>query len=131
VIALDTNILVRYFVRDDPKQTAIARRLLEHGLTAEETGFVSLAVIVELAWVLNQVYQLSSEDVRQIVRQLLSAREIEVESADVLEVALGHRQGDLADAIIHELGVQQGCAKTVTFDRRLARLHGVELLKAG
>lgn len=129
MIALDTNILVRYFVADDPRQTALAKRLLEEELNPDQQGFVSLVVIAELAWVLRQVYRLSAEEVRQIARRLLNAVEIEIESADVLTIALGRSHGDLADAIIHELGMRRGCESTMTFDRAFAELDGVELLR--
>lgn len=128
MIALDTNVLVRYFVADDPRQAATAKRLVEEELNPDEQGFVSLVVIAELAWVLRQVYRLAAEEVGQIARRLLNAVEIEIESAEVLEIALARSHGDLADAIIHELGIRRGCERTVTFDRAFAKLDGVELL---
>jgi len=130
VIALDTNVLVRYFVRDDPRQTAIARRLLEEELSTQERGFVSLTVMAELSWALRQVYRRSAEDSCEIARRLLQAAEIEIESEEILRSALRHSHTDIADALIHEIGVHRGCERTVTFDRRFARLDGVELLKA-
>ena len=55
MIALDTNVLVRYLVNDDAEQANAARVLLE-SLTAEEPGFVCREVMVELVWVLQRAY---------------------------------------------------------------------------
>lgn len=128
MIALDTNILVRYFLRDDPEQAAAAKHLLERELTTDNPGFVSLTVIAELIWVLRKVYRRSAEEIGAIVTHMLQAVEIEIESENVLRSALRRSHGDLTDGIIHEIGIQHGCERTVTFDRRFARLPGVELL---
>jgi predicted nucleic-acid-binding protein len=129
VIAIDTNVLVRYFVGDDRRQFAIAKRLLENELSADEPGFVSLVVVAELAWVLRQVYRFSAEDIRQVAQRLLNAVEMEIESAKVLDSALRLNHRDVPDSLIHFIGVSAGCEKTVTFDRAFAKLDGVELLR--
>ncbi len=129
MIAIDTNVLVRYVVGDDPVQSAQAARFLEDALTPESPGFVSLIVVVELSWVLARAYRASGETVRDVLRRLLESRQIVVQSADVVERALTPAEGDLADALIHHLGVAAGCDRTVTFDRRFARMAGVERLR--
>ncbi len=130
MIAIDTNVLVRYLVRDDPQQAERARRLLQSELTAEQPGFVGLATIVELAWVLGKVYKQSPATLRLIFRQLIAAPQLVIEETALIERALALELRDLADAIIHETGKKAGCAKTLTFDRSFARLKGVELLDA-
>ncbi len=57
MIGLDTNILVRHIVRDDPIQTDVATQLIDTSCTVEEPGFVSLVVLVELVWVLGNGYK--------------------------------------------------------------------------
>ena len=57
MIGLITNVLVRYIMQDDAKQSALATRVLE-SLTAESPGFVPLVAAVELAWVLSSAYEL-------------------------------------------------------------------------
>jgi predicted nucleic-acid-binding protein len=47
MIGLDTNVLARFFLRDDPEQTQKASAILEI-LTAEEPGWIGLAIILEL-----------------------------------------------------------------------------------
>ena len=128
MIAIDTNVLVRYVVGDDPIQSAQAARLLEDTLTPEIPGFVSLVVVVELSWVLGRAYRASPETVRDVLRRLLESRQIVVQAADVVERALAPTESDLADLLIHYLGAAAGCERTVTFDRRFARTPGVERL---
>jgi predicted nucleic-acid-binding protein len=70
VIGLDTNVLVRYFVRDDEGQFLQARRLVE-SLTAEEPGFVPLVTLAELVWVLERSYRTAKITVIRILETLL------------------------------------------------------------
>lgn len=130
MIGLDTSVLVRYVVVDDPEQVRRVRELM-NGLTAAEPGFVSLVTLVELAWVLRQAYGLSAADVRTVVGSLLSAQELVVERAELVARALTEAAAagsEMADALVAALGRAAGCSETVTFDRRAARLPGMRLL---
>ncbi len=127
MIALDTNVLVRYFVGDDPAQAAVARRVIEETLSPTEPGFVSLVVIVELNWVLIRVYGCPVSQVVAICAELIASPTIVVEQATAVAAALALPHDDLADNLLHELGKSHGCERTVTFDRKFARLTGVEL----
>ena len=55
MIAVDTNILVRYIVADDKDQSARARSFIEDELTADRPGLVTIVAIVELGWVLQGI----------------------------------------------------------------------------
>jgi predicted nucleic-acid-binding protein len=128
MIAVDTNILVRYFAEDDPDQTNLAQQLLEERLTSAEPGFVSLVTLVELIWVLNDTYKIARAVQSEIVQQLLAAPNIVVESDELVRAALKMRGGDISDHVIHLVGLSRGCSKTVTFDKKFARIDGVERL---
>lgn len=128
MIALDTNVLIRYIVGDHPAQSARAATLIEDELTPDRPGLITVVVIVELSWVLRGLYGASAQTVREIVHGLLGSRQILVENAAVVERAIGVAHEDLAAALIHEVGKAAGCENTVTFDRRFARLAGVERL---
>lgn len=127
MIALDTNILVRYLVGDDARQAEIARRIVEDVLTPSEPGFVSLIVLVELSWVLDRVYRCPPEQVVTIVTELLASPTILVEQPLAVAAAIALPHDDLADTLLHEVGKGRGCEHTVTFDRKFARLPGVAL----
>jgi predicted nucleic-acid-binding protein len=127
MIALDTNVLVRYFVGDDAVQAAVARRIIEEALSSADPGFVSLVVLVELNWVLTRGYGCQPADVATIFAELIASPTILVEQADVVTVAIGLPHGEFGDNLIHAVGKSQGCRHTITFDRKFARLEGVEL----
>jgi predicted nucleic-acid-binding protein len=127
VIALDTNVLVRYLVGDDAKQAAAARRVMEETLTPSEPGFVSLIVLVELNWVLDRVYGCRLSQIVSIFAELIASPTILVENVAAVTAAIARPHIDLADNLLHEIGKIHGCARTVTFDRKFARLPGVEL----
>jgi len=128
LIAIDTNVLVRYIVGDDARQSALATRFIEDELTPERPGLVTTIALIELSWVLRRRYGASAQAVAGVVRALLAARQLAVENAEVVEQALALPHEDLADTLVHEFGRAAGCEKTVTFDRTFARLPGVERL---
>jgi predicted nucleic-acid-binding protein len=129
VIALDTNVLVRYLVGDDAKQAAAAKRVIEDTLTPSKPGFVSLIVLVELSWVLDRVYGCRTDQVASIFAELVASPTIFVEQAAAVSAAIARPHHDLADNLLHEVGKAHGCTRTVTFDRKFARLPGVELAR--
>ncbi len=123
MIALDTNILARFYVDDanDPEacqQRPIARRLL----TESPRLFVPLTVVLELEWVLRAFYQFGAEDFVKVIRHLIGLPNVAVEDwprvSDALEL---HAQGlDFADAL--HLLASAHCLELATFDdRRFAR----------
>jgi predicted nucleic-acid-binding protein len=129
VIGLDTNVLVRYIVQDEPAQSAAATSVIE-SLTEESPGFVSLVAVLEVNWVLRRGYQLPRERALAVLRRLLDSVEIVVQEAELLRRVLSQPGGaELADGVTSELGRRAGCEHTVTFDRRAARaLDGMKLL---
>lgn len=129
MIALDTNILVRYFVGADDPETKRAAALIEQDLTSDEPGYVSAITLCEIIWVLRNRYRFGYEARGAIIRLMIAAAQLELEHQDCVVAALDSRHADLADAIIHHIGLKRGCLKTVTLDRKFARLAGVELLK--
>jgi predicted nucleic-acid-binding protein len=129
VIGLDTNVIVRFLVQDEPDQSAAASTVIE-GLTEDEPGFLSLVVIVELYWVLRRAYKVSTARCLGLIAGLLDARELRIDQESTVRAALGAiREGlDFADALIAELGRAAGCEHTVTFDQRAARSSQMRLL---
>lgn len=127
--ALDTNVLLRHLLQDDPVQSPVATRFLSDELSEQEPGFVSIAVLCELIWTLRSAHGADAARIADVVERLLEAKQIVVAGEEVVFAALALRH-DLADALVHELGRAAGCSETVTFDRRFARLEGVRLLSA-
>jgi predicted nucleic-acid-binding protein len=132
VIGLDTNVVVRYLAQDDARQAAIATRLIEGSLSANERGFISIVTLAEIVWVMSSNYAASRASVAEIVEGLLTAPQLMMQRADVLWRALkAYRdsKADFSDAVIVELGSDAGCSKTVTFDRHAGAHPGFEALR--
>ncbi|HZF93290.1 MAG TPA: type II toxin-antitoxin system VapC family toxin [Allosphingosinicella sp.] len=128
--ALDSNVLLRHLMQDDPGQSPAATRFLSEELTEQEPGFVSIAVLCETVWTLKGHYgEAGRERVDGAVRGLINSSRIVVAEEQVVASALT-AGADLIDALIHALGRAAGCSETVTFDRRFARAPGVRLLTA-
>ncbi|MGH8218928.1 MAG: PIN domain-containing protein [Steroidobacteraceae bacterium] len=130
MIGLDTNILVRYVMQDDPKQSAKATRLIE-SLTPEAAGFVSVIGLIELVWVLSSCYGLTREQIAQALDGLLRAKELVLDRAEQVGQALRvFRAGsaDFADCLIERSDRAAGCDRTMTFDRTAANSAGMVLV---
>ena len=130
MIAIDTNVLVRYLVDDDPGQAEVARTLLAE-LTSERQGFICREVIVELSWVLDRAYGFSRDQVSSVIQELAATEELSVEAADdVVRAAEECRQGGtgFSDRMIAAAARRSGATAIYTFDRRAARLSEVTLL---
>lgn len=123
MIALDTNVLARYVVRDEPRQTAAATKLIENGCTPDSPGILSLIVITELVWVLAQGYRYRRSEIAAVLRGILSADDLRVERSDLAWQALNdYEQGkaDFSDYLIGFCGRTEQAEATCTFDRRAA-----------
>jgi predicted nucleic-acid-binding protein len=122
VIALDTNVLVRFIVEDDDEQTKRTVRLIEDALAKDEPLFVSEVVLCEAVWVLARVYKLSKEELVQTLRALLQAREVDIQAKEGVRRAVdafAGGKGDFADYVIREVATAAGCDRIATFDKAL------------
>jgi len=130
VIALDTNVLVRFLVQDEPLQAQLATKLIDQ-LTEDAQGFVSREVLIELVWVLERAYRLGRAEIAVALDGLLSATELDIEGSDELAPALELYRKDgfgFADLMIAAAARRSGASELLTFDRQAARLPGVRLL---
>lgn len=128
--ALDTNVLVRFVVRDDAAQHAAARRLVSATVAEGTSLFVPVTVVLELEWVLRSAYGFPKDDVLRALSGLFSAVELSFESERALEVALQlYREGsaDFADSLHVALAAQAGEQPLWTFDKRAAKVSGARL----
>jgi predicted nucleic-acid-binding protein len=132
VIGIDTNVLIRLFVRDDPQQLKLARRLLK-SLTPQQPGWISLANLLEIEWVLRSVYNHDRAGVARIIDSLLALNTVVVEQPETVARALFYfRKGKagFTDCLISASAHTAGCTKVVTFDAIAARDSGMELLRS-
>jgi predicted nucleic-acid-binding protein len=113
VRAVDTNILARFYLRDDAAQGRIAASVLSAG-----DVFIPKAVILELEWVLRYVADQPESKVIECLAHLIALPGITVEDRDEIDAALNHcRNGiDFADAL--HLAASSACSELLTFDDR-------------
>jgi predicted nucleic-acid-binding protein len=127
VIGLDTNILLRYVLQDEPTQSERAAEIIEGRISSENPGFVSVVTLAEMAWVLKSSYRFGNSAIAAVIERLLCLNAMVIECENEVYgamVALREDRGSFADALIGALGARAGCLYTPTFDRGALRLPG-------
>jgi predicted nucleic-acid-binding protein len=83
MIGLDTNVVLRYMLQDDPKQTPQVNRIVDNQLSAENPGFISLVAILEIVWVLRSLLKRTPAEIAAHLEQLLAADTLEVQNETI------------------------------------------------
>ena len=125
MLGIDTNVLVRYLVRDDDVQFEKANRLIKREIGVGEAVFVSLPVLLETEWVLRSRYGFKKAEIVDAISGLLDATEIQFEAEAAIEESLNYWKdstADFADCLIGAHNRRLGCRATATFDAKAARL---------
>jgi predicted nucleic-acid-binding protein len=135
MIGLDTNILVRYIMQDDPNQASLASKLID-ACTAQAPGFITIVSVIELVWVLESCYAKKRADIALVLHTMLAADNLKLEQKSIVAGAVklfSSSRCDFADCLIVKLSEHHGCRGTFTFDRHAANTSGMQLLqlKAG
>jgi predicted nucleic-acid-binding protein len=131
MIALDSNVLIRLLVEDDPIQANRARRLLKSTQERGEQCFISDPVLCEVEWVLDSVYGASRRDVATAIQHILTNDLFVVEDTASALRALdlfSRGKGDFSDYLIGIRGQRRGARTTYTYDRDLREEEGFTLL---
>lgn len=127
MLGLDTNVLVRFLVRDDEEQFERAQRLIKKELQQKEPVLISLLVLMETEWVLRSRYELTKTDILGVFSSLLEAAELEFEDEATVEEAIfvwRDSAAQFADCLINARHRRLGCAATATFDLKAAKIPG-------
>jgi predicted nucleic-acid-binding protein len=127
MLGLDTNVVVRFLVRDHEAHFERARRLIKRELGAGEAVLISLLVLLETEWVLRSRYGVQKKEIMEGISGLLDATELELEDEPAIEEALYIRKDSaaaFADCLIGAHQRRLGCRATATFDARAVRLPG-------
>lgn len=132
MIGIDTNVLVRLFVKDNPQQTAAAVRFLM-ARSEDDPAFVSAVVLAELVWALDRTYKYAGAAIHEALAGLFESINIVIEREALMRTAVNlalERNADISDSIIAALASDAGAPKTATFDGSAARrIPSMELLK--
>jgi len=131
MIGLDTNIVLRYLLQDDPKQTRQANQIIDRQLSEQNPGFISLVTVLEIVWVLRSLLKQTASQIAIHIEHLLAADTLEVQNEQqVFEAAFALKRGagEFEDALMGALNAWAGCSSTLTFDRKAARLPHFQVI---
>lgn len=131
MIAVDTDVLVRLFVADEPAQAAKAQRLFDEAAERDVAIWVSDTVWVELVWTLSRAYARDRCDIVKALRALSSHATATLESPAAVRSATDafeHGPADFADCLLAMKAQTVGCDRLATCDRGMKGLPGVTLL---
>jgi len=124
MIGLDTNVLLRYLMQDDPEHSKRATSILEKKLSEQKPGFISTVVLVETCWTLRNFYKIDREGIEAMLDRFLVAPELEFEHREEIWKALRlSRSGsiDFVDGLIGVISESHGCEYTLTFDKKASK----------
>jgi predicted nucleic-acid-binding protein len=132
--AIDTNVLVRYLVQDDPIQGRKAASFIESAAAVGDQILIGNIVLCELVWVLDSAYGYSKPEISTSIEKLLQTGTFKFEAKDVARTALEEYRAakvDFADCLLGRLHKEFGCDVTMTFDTALRKLGTFQLLWTG
>lgn len=116
MIALDTNVLVRFLIADDPEQAERARRLIQ-----TNTVFVPNTVLLETYWVLKSAYSLGPKNAYEVIRSFVGLENVALEDRAAIDSTFEACASgvDFADAL--HVSSSGSAIEFATFDRQLVR----------
>lgn len=131
MIGLDTNVLVRHLVQDDPGQSRKATQVITKQCTRDDPGFINRIVLCELVWVLESAYGYSKDTVVAVLEKLLRTSQLKIEDVQAAWTAFRVYQkgkADFADCLMGTTNRLGGCEATVTFDQGAGKLEGFRVI---
>ena len=120
MIAIDTNILVRYITQDDLQQAEATENLLANYNNKPQSIFINNIVLCEFVWVLEKGYKYTQQQISSTIRTILSTEEFAFEYHNVLWLALEEyelKNTDFSDSLISKLNHNLGYKQTFSFDK--------------
>ena len=130
--ALDTNVLIRFLVNDDPQQAKIVYRIFKQVESNAEVFFVPALVLLEMVWVLESVYESTRQEIIETIDELLLMPILKFEAQSAVRNFINsarENKTDLSDLLIAHHAKYSGCASVMAFDKRAAKFELFELLK--
>ena len=127
MIGLDTNVLLRYLIEDDQKQTEQAANLILKTVKEKEELYISDIVLCEMVWVLKRSYHKSRTEIIEILRTIFKSDSLVFDSYPRLNKTLDafeNGKGDFSDYLIREEVMEKGRNALATFDRCLINEPG-------
>ncbi len=129
--ALDTNVLVRFLVKDDERQSKIVYSAFKQAETDKNTFFVPLLVVLETLWVLDSVYNIARNNIIDSINEILLMPILKFEAQATIQrfIFLARENKiDLSDVLIACSAKLSGCKCVLTFDKKASRFEPFELI---
>ena len=130
--ALDTNVLIRFLVRDDVRQAETVYKIFKQAETKKETFYVPLLIVLEIIWVLESVYKITRHDIIDSLNDLVLMPILDFESQPAIMNFISsarNNKTDLSDLLIAHAAKFSGCECVLTFDKRASDYKLFSLLK--
>ncbi len=134
MIGVDTNVIVRLLVADDVRQADLATAYLRRHSSRDDPALLADIVLVETAWVLEDLYGYARPQIATAIEGLLATAQLKTLNADAVHLALQRYCSggvDFADCLLGVRNVLAGCEYTLTFDRKASKLQEFKLIAAG
>lgn len=131
MMALDTNVLIRFLVKDDEQQAQIVYQLFKQAETDQAVLFVPLLVVLESIWVLQSVYAIADETIVSALNELMQMPVLSFEAPAVIQGFIASSREakfDLSDVLIAHSARFSNCQGVYTFDKKAARFKYFEHL---
>jgi len=132
MIAVDTNVIVRFLVCDDEKQAMAVREMLKKAEKKRDCMFISLLVLLETIWVLESAYNKTKFEIITAINNIRQMPVFEFETDEVVERLISEGEqykADLADILIANSSEASGCENGITFDKAATKLPFFEMLE--
>lgn len=129
--AIDTNVLIRFLVRDDEVQANAVYGIFKQAEVDKEEFLVPQLVVLETLWVLEAVYKISRRDIIDSVNDLLLMPVLKFENQSAIHgfvFSARKEKIDLPDLLIAHSAKYSGCERVLTFDRRASEYDLFELI---
>jgi predicted nucleic-acid-binding protein len=132
MISVDTNILLRYVLDDDARQSVAARGLIDEDCSPEEPAFVHEVVVAEVVWVLGGKKSGTRKEIARLCRDLLDNAHLRFRDSDGLAAAIDAFEDGPADFAEYMIAAQSrnlGASTTFTFDTDPGKSPGFTLVR--
>ena len=121
MIALDTNVLLRFVTADHDAQYQLAKNLISNYYGKNKSIYINTIVLCEFVWVLKSGYKYSRQQITELLHMLVRIEEFEFSERDeIFEAIVLYQNGgvDFADYLIHVINKKKGCLSTYSFDQQ-------------
>jgi predicted nucleic-acid-binding protein len=133
MIGIDTNVIIRYIVQDDPEQAKVATKLIEQSCSLDNPGYINHIVLCEIVWVLRRNYKLDKQSICQVIEQIMRTDKLMIEDIQLVRKALEtfkETKADFAGCLLSQRNLQAGCRYTATLDDAASVTKGYKHLLA-